>query len=254
MSVPWVLLRGLAREQGHWGAFASHLESAVAPARVVMLDLPGTGARHRERSPTTVGAIVEDCRTQLHRLGLAPPLRLFGLSLGGMVVLQWALRHPRELACGVVVNTSAAPFAPWSRRLRPRLWWPLFATLVDRDGERAEARILRCTSAWPERHPGVPAAWAALRRTRPVAPANVLRQLVAAARHRLPPQPPAAPLLLLSSAGDRLVDPDCTRRLARQWCPWGVVHAEHPAAGHDLPLDDPQWIVEQLRAFSPARD
>jgi pimeloyl-ACP methyl ester carboxylesterase len=221
----------------------------VAPAEVHTLDLPGTGTSAHRDSPATVDAIVDDCRLQWRARGFVGPVRLFGLSLGGMVALQWARRYPNEVAGCVVVNTSARPFGPFWQRLRPPVWAPLLAVLLARDPGRAEARVLRCTSAWPARHGDALAAWIALRAARPVTLANALRQLVAAARHRVAMQPPAVPLILLCSAGDGLVDPACSRRLAQRW---QVPLAEHPSAGHDLPLDDPQWVVEQVRCLSPS--
>jgi hypothetical protein len=29
----------------------------------------------------------------------------------------------------------------------------------------------------------------------------------------------------------------------------GAVHLEHPTAGHDLPLDAPDWVTEQIRGW-----
>ena len=52
-----------------------------------------------------------------------------------------------------------------------------------------------------------------------------------------------AVMLLLTSAGDTLVDPRCSQRLARVW---GLPIAEHPSAGHDLPLDDGPWLAGQI--------
>jgi predicted alpha/beta hydrolase family esterase len=49
--------------------------------------------------------------------------------------------------------------------------------------------------------------------------------------------------LVLTSAADRMVDPSCSRALARQW---GCALREHASAGHDLPLDDGAWVSEQV--------
>lgn len=248
MSGPtWVLLRGLGRESGHWGDFAAQLAERVAPAPVVALDLPGTGRRRAERAPTRIAATVDACRVALRRAGVAPPYRLLALSLGGMVALDWSQRFADEIAGCLVINTSARALGAWHERLRPGCWAPLAGTLVARDARRAEAAVLRCTSADAARHAAVLDAWVAIRRERPVSRASVLRQLLAAARHHLPDRPPAVPLRLLCSRGDALVDPRCTHRLAARW---QVPLAEHPHAGHDLPLDDPQWVVEQAVAMA----
>jgi pimeloyl-ACP methyl ester carboxylesterase len=86
----------------------------------------------------------------------------------------------------------------------------------------------------------------AARAQHPVSGANALRQLLAAMRYRARRQAPAVPLLLLGSEQDRLVDVRCTLALARHW---GSALRLHPWAGHDLPLDDPAWVLAQLRGW-----
>ena len=75
---------------------------------------------------------------------------------------------------------------------------------------------------------------------------NALRQLLAAARYSAPEAPPPVPVLLLASARDQLVSPNCSRTLARRW---GVPLAMHPSAGHDLPLDDGPWVAAEIRRW-----
>ncbi|RYY52271.1 MAG: alpha/beta hydrolase, partial [Comamonadaceae bacterium] len=51
----WVLLRGLTREAGHWGAFPDLLRAQLqSGTRVIALDLPGNGALHAQRSPARI--------------------------------------------------------------------------------------------------------------------------------------------------------------------------------------------------------
>jgi pimeloyl-ACP methyl ester carboxylesterase len=75
---------------------------------------------------------------------------------------------------------------------------------------------------------------------------NALRQLAAAARYRAPSHVPSVPVLLLAGARDRLVDPRCSEALARHW---NAPIAVHPAAGHDLALDDGAWVAAQVKAW-----
>jgi pimeloyl-ACP methyl ester carboxylesterase len=239
----WVLLRGLTREAGHWGGFVAELGACLPQARIVCVDLPGSGAHHRLGSPLRIGPMVDAVRQELAGRGLPPPYHLFALSLGGMVALDWATRHPKELAGAVLVNTSLAGASPLHHRLRPPAWPALAGLLMAGSGLQRESTILRLTSARPQEHADAPAAWAAIRAARPVSASNALRQLLAAARYRAPRDKPPVPLLLLCGAGDRLVDPRCSRALARQW---GAALAIHPDAGHDLPLDDAPWVAAQV--------
>ena len=243
-AAPWVLLRGLTRDQRHWGAFAQTFAATVPAARVITLDLPGNGALHRMPSLLRVDAMAEHCRAELRRRGVAPPYQVLAMSLGAMVATAWAARHPQELAAAVLINTSLRPFNPFHKRLRPGSYAALLRLLLVRTSARnSERAVLRLTSAAPQQHADVLDAWTAYRRECPVAPLNALRQLWAAARFRAPLTAPAR-VLLLASAADRLVDPRCSARLARQW---GCPIATHPWAGHDLPLDDAPWVAAQVR-------
>lgn len=240
----WVLLRGLTRQAGHWGDFADRFAEVEPGARVIALDLPGAGTLHERQSPASVEGIVQHCRAQLADIAHSEPLRLFGLSLGGMVAAQWALLHPQQVSHCVVLNTSMRPLGRLHERLRPARWPMLLKLLLERDDFEAERGILELTSAMPARHAARLAHWMALRGHQPVRAANALRQLLAAARYRLPLQPLRMPALVLCGARDALVDPVCSRRLASHWhCDF----AQCAEAGHDLPLDAPQWVIERVR-------
>ena len=241
----WVLLRGLTREAGHWGGFGAELGARLPGARIECVDLPGSGAHHREASPARIGPMVEAVRQELAGRGLPPPYHLLALSLGGMVALDWAARHPAELAGVVLVNTSLAQLSPPHHRLRPQAWPALARLLMPGSALRREATILELTSARAHQHVAAPAAWEAIRAARPVSAANALRQLLAAARYHAPREKPPVPLLLLCGAADRLVDPRCSQALAKRW---GVALSTHPEAGHDLPLDDATWVAAQVAA------
>lgn len=241
----WVLLRGLTREASHWGGFAERLGARLGSTdEVVPLDLPGNGRLNTGHSPASVPAMAAACRQQLAYHGLQPPYVLVGMSLGGMVALHGAYAFADEVAGCVLINSSLRGHGSFWQRLRPanyaglgRLLLPGLSPL-----ER-ERQVLRMTSADPQRHAAVAARWAATAVQRPVSRRNALRQLTAAARYAPPAVAPAAPLLLVASAGDQLVSPSCSQRLAAHW---NLPLRLHPSAGHDLPLDDPEWLVQQI--------
>ena len=58
--------------------------------------------------------------------------------------------------------------------------------------------------------------------------------------------PPSVPCLILSSECDALVHPKSSEELAKAW---NVSHSVHPTAGHDLSLDDPMWVIQQIQKF-----
>jgi pimeloyl-ACP methyl ester carboxylesterase len=240
----WVLLRGLARERRHWGDFPERFGAVVGAGRVVTLDLPGNGQLNALDSPLRVDDMARWVADELRRRELPPPYHVLAVSLGGMVAVAWARMQPQALRAAVVINTSMRPFSPFYRRLRPSAWWPVVKMLTGaHDAARRERTVLDLISnhraaadaAWPH--------WVACARENPISGRNALRQLWAAARFSAPRTPPPVSFLVLTSAADRMVDPSCSRALARQW---GCALREHASAGHDLPLDDGAWVSEQV--------
>jgi pimeloyl-ACP methyl ester carboxylesterase len=240
----WVFLRGLTRESRHWGSFPETFRQAVPEADVHTIDLPGNGRLHRLKSPADVAEMAESCRAQLLASGIPPPYHVLAMSLGAMVTIAWAACHPAEIRGGVLINTSLRQFSPFHQRLKPGNYLPLIKLLLTGaspgDWERT---ILQLTS----RHAARPASllndWTAFRAEYPVSFSNACRQLLAAARYRAPLKQPAAPMLVLASKADGLVDPRCSRGLAARW---HTAFAEHPTAGHDIPLDDGPWVADQV--------
>jgi pimeloyl-ACP methyl ester carboxylesterase len=256
----WVLIRGLTRESGHWGAFISSFQARFPMDRVVLVDLPGNGAERTRASPTSVAAMAAACRDSLRVRGVAAPYRVLAMSLGGMVAVEWAQQAPGEIEAAVLVNTSLRPFCPFWERLQPRSWRSMLGLalrrLAPRDREVVIYALTCSTRPAPVR---VIDDWVEIRKRRPVTTRNAWRQLIAALRYRAPAECPLkpgparaqVPMLLLAGAQDALVNPACSRRVAAAW---GAALQEHPTAGHDLPFDDGPWVAEAVRRWAAALD
>ena len=247
----WILLRGLMREQRHWGRFPGELSRALPDAVIITPDLPGNGRHHAMQSPTSVAAMLEFCRKDLQARGVPKPYSLLALSLGGMVAVEWASRYPDEVARCVLINTSMRPYSRFHQRLR---WqnYPAILKLLLRGGVESQERlILRLTSREGDaaERAGLLQRWLGYQREFPVTQRNALCQLWSAARFRAPPARPTVPLLVLASAGDQLVDHRCSANLARAW--QAELHT-HPTAGHDLPLDDGAWVAQAVAKWLAA--
>jgi homoserine acetyltransferase len=238
----WILLRGLTRESGHWGNFLPLMQRACPDDVLLPLDFPGNGVWHEQASPWSVPDMVQHGRTQLAEKGIQPPYCVLALSLGAMVAVAWAQAHPGEISRQVLINTSLRPFSPFYQRFQPHNISTVGRLLLTgADANTWEHAIWRMTSHLSD--PGVAKDWVRLRQLHPVTPLNALRQLWAASRFTAPAQPPNTPTLLLASTHDSLVSVQCSRALARAWH-WPL--AEHPSAGHDLPLDDGPWVLDQM--------
>ncbi len=240
-SSHWVFLRGLVRESAHWDDFPERFAAAIPFAQAHCIDLPGNGRHWRQPSPLAVRETMETVRSEaLADMQTEAPFYLFTISLGGMVAVEWANRHPQELAGVVLINTSLRGLSPLWQRL---VWtsWPLLARIIAAgDGAERERLILQLTAAKQTPAPAFIEHRVAIQQRHPVRLSNVFRQLWAAARYHPPRQQPSLPLLLINSLGDRMVSPACTLAIARHW---NIEPTTHPSAGHDLPLDDPDWVI-----------
>jgi pimeloyl-ACP methyl ester carboxylesterase len=244
----WILLRGLTREQGHWGDFVDQLQASLpAGDQLLTPDLPGNGTLCGQQSPTRVEDMMQACRHMLREQGHQPPYKVVAMSLGAMVTVCWADHYPEELQGCVLINTSLRPFSPFWHRLRPQQYATILRLLLTRaSAPQWEAAIMRMTTRHPADAPAMMRRWLALREQHPVSIANGLRQLWAATRYRAPAKAPQTPMLLLNSLGDQLVNPACSAVLAQQW---QVPMLRHPTAGHDLPQDAGPWVAQQVQAW-----
>ncbi|WP_233151732.1 alpha/beta fold hydrolase [Pelomonas sp. KK5] len=221
------------------------LQAQQPGARLILLDLPGTGVLHQQPSPMQVPAIVEACRDELAARGVDGPVHLLAMSLGAMVVSDWVARYPREVSGAVLINTSLRPFVAFYRRyLRPSYLALLLLSLNRRAARRREARVLSLTTRLlPRDDESTLDQWVSLQREHPVGLRNTLRQAVAAISYRASRGRPATPMLLLCSKADQVVDWRCSRAISRAW---GAPLRLHTKAGHDLPLDDGPWVARAV--------
>jgi pimeloyl-ACP methyl ester carboxylesterase len=239
----WFFLRGLVRESGHWSGFVEKFRAAYPRAAVVELDLPGSGIHYKEKSPLSVAAMTEFLRLEFLR-HKSEKNHLFAISLGAMVGINWMQKYPEDFASAVLINTSLRGISPFHHRLRPANYSTVLSLMLSNDYDHREKKILEMCSNRPELYSKIASEWAEIQRLRPVSVKNAARQLLAAMRCRPSKEKPRAEILILSSAGDRLVHPSCSERLAKTW---NLAHKIHPNAGHDLTLDEPEWVLEQLR-------
>ena len=235
-----MLLRGLAREHRHWCAFPDILQQHLPMHKVLAPDTQGNGIRYRERSPLSVAAMVEDLRQQ--REG-SEPLFLIAISLGGMIAAEWAYRYPDELQGMLLINTSFRSLSPMHHRLKTRWYLPFAKALTNRNEIERERFILSMTSHQRKADEQLIKQWAEYAQQYPIRPSNVLRQLIAAARFKRGQQAPAVNSWVVLGEQDQMVDPRCSVRIAQQWNRPLLTSA---SSGHDLTIDDPHWLAEQV--------
>ena len=241
-----LMLRGLAREQRHWGAFPTAFATRM-DAQVHTMDLPGFGTESARVSPTSIQAITDDVRARFlaERPADDAPWAILAISLGGMVALDWAGRYPSDFKHVVVINTSSALSSPFSR-FRPGNYPRIVGAVTARTPLDRERAILSFTVNRPDLdREAIARQWAVWAEERKPRHASFVRQLWAASRSRLPARV-EAPVLVLASTADRLVSYTCSEKVARAL---GAPLALHHEGGHDLSIDAPAWILDESARF-----
>ncbi|MEC3917613.1 alpha/beta fold hydrolase [Nocardia sp. CDC160] len=241
----WLLLRGLTRDQRHWGEFPKRLSAALG-SRVVTIDPPGFGTQNARPSPRSIPEIVDDIRARFEPGD--EKWSVLGISLGGMMAMNWCARYPREFQRCVLVNTGG----PAVFRLRGFNWGvlPVFAGRTLRTDLAHESAVLALTANNPALDVATLArTWARYQTEARPLPASILGQVMAAATFRLPQHIPI-PLLILASKADRLAPYTMSERLAQRFA---APLRLHEKAGHDLPLDDADWVCASVADWLTAQ-
>lgn len=101
---PLVLVHGFT---GAADDFREHLEPLAALGRTIAIDQRGHGdsTNTGDAATYTLTQLVEDLRAFLDTRGIAE-CDLLGHSLGGMVVLRFALSHPQRVASLILMDTA----------------------------------------------------------------------------------------------------------------------------------------------------
>lgn len=238
-----LLLRGLTREKSHWGSFLSKLKRSIPEANVYCLDLPGAGTENDKESPISVDRIVDLLRAQWLEDLVSKneePWHIVGHSLGGMVAMNWSYRFPKDFKKTFLINTSSRGYVRFWKRVRPIAIKEFVKIARSEPGKQREKLVLELTSTKHRENNKLLQSWEEFAKLRPIKTGTAIRQLIAASRFRAQKHPDSN-LVFLCSQGDGLVNPESSQVLAQVFESPCLIH---PEAGHDLTLDDPDWVIE----------
>jgi pimeloyl-ACP methyl ester carboxylesterase len=238
----WIFLRGLTRGNIHWGQLPELINQKFPEVQMEFLEIPGNGLLSNETSLTSPLEVVNYLRNKSQFIKLGLPVQLCGISLGGMVALKWAELYPENLKSVFAINTSLSQFSPFYDRLKPNNYFSLIQALIQSNKYKQEEAILRMTSNFYDQNKNYIKVFGDFAKNHQTTKANFIRQLRLATNIKIEKEI-IVPVHILISTNDRLVNANCSSKIALNL---NAKTCEHPTAGHDLPLDDPKWLIETL--------
>jgi len=236
------LLRGLGRESGHWDPeFLTLMNSHYD---LILLDYPGSGAFLQDTFPNSIEQVLMHLNKQIRT---KEPIFLVAVSLGGMVALEWAKNFPEKFSGMVLINSSAKDLSPFYKRMSAAAMLSVTKAIANaKTPQKSEQEIVAIVANNKSKYSATIENWTQIAKQRPTSLKNVAKQLWMAAHFHSPKAPLSVPLQFLVSEQDRFVDPSCSKNLALKY---GAPLASHNTGGHDLVIDDPHWVSEQIQLF-----
>jgi 3-oxoadipate enol-lactonase len=131
-----VLVNGLADDLGTW---AYQVDDFIASGfRVLRFDNRGIGASSKPAGPYSSRMLADDAKALVDLLGITD-FHLMGISMGGMIVQEYALAYPDDLRSVTIACTYAAP-GPFCSRM--------FATWADLAPVLGVPFVMRDVTLW----------------------------------------------------------------------------------------------------------
>lgn len=256
-----IFIRGLARESAHWGDFPellqAHIDSTIdSPSdkvEIITPDLLGCGKNFQMKAAKRIDAYSDHLAHTIFKNITSSGTQkvktiVVGISMGGMVAIDILKRFGEHIDGVVLINSSTGDQALF-RRLRPRVWLPAILSIIGSTRLR-ERLMLRVVSNNNEIFDQELKKWLDIQSKRPVSRRTILFQLLAAARYRMGDKSDInarnLPGFVFASKSDRMVSYKCSQDIARRM-QWPI--ELHESAGHDLPMDDADWLIEKIGAF-----
>jgi pimeloyl-ACP methyl ester carboxylesterase len=210
---PLLLINGLGSDRREWLA---QVPAFALRFRVISFDNRGSGESDTPPGPYTTAGMADDAAALLSFLG-AKRAHVLGVSLGGMIAQEAALRHPGRVERLVLACTS--PGGSVSERPSP----DALAAFARTPGGDREAELRRMipflyTGRFRREHPEEIEAFIARRLSAPAPPEGYAAQLAAAVGHSAGDRLKGirAPTLVIAGSADLLVPPVNSERIAER--------------------------------------
>lgn len=236
----WVMLRGLGRHSDHWGIFADKMRDAFG--EIMLIDLPGI-AGEVANVPISISDITDHIRKQYLERKNAEPWGLMAISLGGMIAMDWASRYPEDFVQLVTINSSSSDLSKFYQRMQPGAIREVFKAVFASDVYKREKIILDLTCNMKTIDEAAILHNVEIAKKMTINKKVFFKQLFAATKFKTP-YAIKIPYTILAAKKDRLAHFTCSEALSKRFNAHLVLHE---SAGHDLPADDPDWVVARIK-------
>ncbi len=240
---PLLLVHGFPLDHSMW---RGQLAALSEKYRVIAPDLRGFGASSVTPGTVTMEQFADDLAGLLDALAIAEPVVLCGLSMGGYVAWQFALRHRTRLAKLILCDTRAIADTREAAEGRHKT---ADKVLAEGASVVADAMLPKLfANQTVTKHPALIAETKeVMLKTSPVGIAAALRGMAQRpdVTGRLPEFD--LPTLVICGQHDVISPPDEMREIAAKLPQAQFV--EIAAADHMAPLEQPAAVNEAMRAF-----
>jgi pimeloyl-ACP methyl ester carboxylesterase len=240
---PILLVMGLSFTLEMWYRIVPFLS---AEHRVILLDNRGVGRSNVPRGPYSIGLMAEDAMAVLDAASVTEPACLIGVSMGGMIAQEMALRYPERFGAMMLVSTSCGALyrGRWPNFRRV----PRFRRWLETGGEARDRTFIRFFYADETPRERIEEDIRARANFHPTL-RGVLSQLCGilcwSSYGRLPRL--RLPVWVIHGDQDHVLPPENGRIVARRIS--GAEFVLVPQAGHILATDQPELTLEILGRF-----
>ena len=243
-GAPLVMIHGAQGDQSMFAAMAAEFASRF---RVLTFDQRGSGLSEKPDMDYTIAMLADDTAALMDHAGLRTA-HVLGVSMGGTVAQEVALRHPKKVLSLILGCTT--PGGPNAIRIGGNSFAAAYSTQPLPAEERgrllAEAAF---TKGYLAKHPEVITSMIEGRRQRPLDPTALGHRLKAISTHdaydRLPQI--ECPTLVITGKDDALVPWENSRILAERIAGAKLLVLE--PAGHCFWLEQPEQSHAAITAF-----
>lgn len=245
---PLVMIHGA---QGDRSMFSGFVPGFASEFRVLTFDQRGSGQSEKPDMAYNIAMLADDTAALMDHVAF-PTAHIVGVSMGGMIAQEFALRHPQKVRSLVLGCTT--PGGPKAVRLGGDALANAYSTQPMSAEERGRALAEAAfTKGYIAQHPEIIPAMIEARRQRPIDPVALGHRMKAAFAHdtydRLPHI--ICPTLVITGKDDALISWENSRILAEHIPGARLVLLE--PAGHCFWMEQPEESRKALVAFFQER-